>query len=122
MAGKLRLPKFANEAEEAQWWYDHRRELAGSFEKAAAGSELHVGSPGRVARERTGGITPTTTIRLDPGDISRARMLAEKRGLRYQTYLKMLIHETLEYEAKKLRQENPQRRIFSRSSRRNSQR
>jgi predicted DNA binding CopG/RHH family protein len=38
---------------------------------------------------------PTTTIRLDPEDISLARVQAEKRGLKYQTYLKMLIHEAL---------------------------
>jgi hypothetical protein len=122
MADKLRLPKFANEAEEAKWWYDHRGELTSTFKQAAAGGKLRTGSAARVARERTGGITPTTTIRLDPGDISRARMLAERRGLRYQTYLKMLIHETLEYEAKKLSQENQQPRSFSRASRSNSQR
>jgi predicted DNA binding CopG/RHH family protein len=46
------------------------------------------------------GITPPTTIRLAPDDISRARVLAERRGLRYQTYLKMLIHEALEREEK----------------------
>jgi predicted DNA binding CopG/RHH family protein len=44
----------------------------------------------------------TTTIRLDPEDISRARALAAKRGLCCQTYLKMLIHEALETEAKRL--------------------
>jgi predicted DNA binding CopG/RHH family protein len=44
------------------------------------------------------GVTPATTIRLAPEDISRARTLAERRGLRYQTYLKMLIHEALERE------------------------
>jgi len=35
---------------------------------------------------------------LAPEDISRARSLADRRGLRYQTYLKMLIHEALERE------------------------
>ena len=45
---------------------------------------------------------PTTTIRLDPQDISRARVLAAARGVRYQTYLKMLIHEALAAEEKKL--------------------
>ena len=33
-------------------------------------------------------------------DIELARKLAEKRGLKYQTYLKMLIHEALTSEAK----------------------
>lgn len=102
MADRLKIPKFASEAEEAQWWYDHRGELAKAFEDAAARGELRTGSAVRLARERAAGTTPTTTIRLDPEDISRARALAAKRGLRYQTYLKMLIHEALEAETKKL--------------------
>jgi predicted DNA binding CopG/RHH family protein len=48
---------------------------------------------GTAARK---GNTPTTTIRLDPEDVSKARIQAERRGLRYQTYLKMLIHEALQ--------------------------
>ena len=99
----LKTPKFASEAEEAQWWYDHREELTEAFEDAAARGELHAGSAARLAREQSTGITPTTSIRLDPEDIARARQLAAKRGLRYQTYLKMLIHQALEAEAKKSR-------------------
>lgn len=102
MPEKLKVPSFATEAEEAQWWYDHRGELTKEFERAAAGGELHSGSVARLAREHTGGMTPTTTIRLDPEDISRARTLASKRGLRYQTYLKMLLHEALAADEKKL--------------------
>ena len=102
MADKLIIPKFESEAGEAQWWYDHRDELTKAFEQAAARGELHTGSAARLARDRAAGITPTTTIRLDPEDISRARALAAKCGLRYQTYLKMLLHEALEAAEKKL--------------------
>ena len=102
MADKLIIPTFASEAEEAEWWYKHRDELTKAFADAAARGELRTGSAARLARERAAGITPTTTIRLDPEDISRARALAAKRGLRYQTYLKMLLHEALEAEEKKL--------------------
>jgi hypothetical protein len=38
---------------------------------------------------------PTTTIRLVPEDIAKARVQAEARGLRYQSYLKMIIREAL---------------------------
>ncbi len=48
------------------------------------------------------GPTPTVSIRIDPADLSRARALAERRGLRYQTYLKMLLHEALEQEGRRL--------------------
>ena len=98
MAEKLKLPKFAGEAEEAQWWFDHRDdEVVKAFEDAAASGKLRTGSVASLARKENAAadVTPTTTIRLDPDDISRARALAAKRGLRYQTYLKMIIHEAL---------------------------
>ena len=81
---------FRDEAEEARWWDDNQDALAREFEEAAAAGTLGRGTAARR------GITPTTTIRLDPEDISRARIQAERRGLKYQTYLKMLIHEALQ--------------------------
>jgi hypothetical protein len=104
MPGKLKIPKFPSEADEAQWWFDHRDEVAKAFEEAAADGKLQTGTVARLARKETAasGVTPTTTIRLDPDDISRARTLAAQRGLRYQTYLKMLVHEALAAEEKKL--------------------
>jgi predicted DNA binding CopG/RHH family protein len=38
---------------------------------------------------------PTTTVGFDPEDIALAQKQAGKRGLEYQTYLKMLLHEAL---------------------------
>lgn len=89
MAQKLKVPKFKNESEEAVWWDSHQEEIAGEFERSAAEGRL---STGTVARK---GATPTTTIRLDPDDIARAKLQAKRRGLRYQTYLKMLLREAL---------------------------
>jgi hypothetical protein len=88
------IPKFASEIEEANWWYDNREELDNDFLKAIA--------EGRVRRRtepRPSAPLPTTTIRLDPADIELARGQAEKGGLKYQTYLKMVIHEALMKEA-----------------------
>jgi predicted DNA binding CopG/RHH family protein len=96
MAEKMEIPKFRSEAEEARWWADHQDELAGEFERAAAEGRLGRGT---VARK---GPTPTTTIRLDPEDISRARRQAQRKGLRYQTYLKMLLREALLAEERKI--------------------
>ena len=89
---RLKAPKFDNEAQEADWLYEHREELAAEFLQAAQEGRVRHGT----LKQR--GVTPATTIRLAPEDISRARTLAERRGLRYQTYLKMLIHEALERE------------------------
>ena len=83
------LPEFKSEAEEARWWFEHQDELDKDFAEAA-----EQGGLGRGTAARIGGI-PTTTIRLDPGDIALAREQASQRGLKYQTYLKMLVHEAL---------------------------
>jgi predicted DNA binding CopG/RHH family protein len=88
------LPDFKSEAEEAKWWFDNQDELDKDFAQADAEGRLLRGSAARI------GSLPTTTIRLDPADIELARTQAEKRGLKYQTYLKMVIHEALLKEAK----------------------
>jgi predicted DNA binding CopG/RHH family protein len=90
----LTIPKFENETDEANWLYENRERLAAAFHEAVQQGQVRQGT----LKQR--GITPPTTIRLAPEDISRARTLAERRGLRYQTYLKMLIHEALEREEK----------------------
>jgi hypothetical protein len=94
----LKIPKFANEAEEAKWWYDNRENLSEEFHQAAKNGRLLRGGVSRLLAQK--GIKspeplPTTTIRLDPDDIAKARVQAAERGLRYQTYLKMIIHEAL---------------------------
>ena len=93
----LEIPKFQSEAEEAQWWFDHREETSSWMEKSV-GESGATNLSEVLAKRRQGGSTPTVSIRIDPGDLSRARILAERRGLRYQTYLKMLLHAALERE------------------------
>jgi predicted DNA binding CopG/RHH family protein len=43
------------------------------------------------------------TIRLRLDDLQRARALAEGKGIGYQTYMKMLLHDALERESQKTR-------------------
>jgi hypothetical protein len=100
MKDERQIPSFETEAEEAQWWFDHREQTADWLEKAAAEGRTTNLAQLREGR-RTRGITPTISIRLDPADLARARALAERRGLRYQTYLKMLLHEALEQEGRR---------------------
>ncbi len=95
-ARETKPPKFRNETQEANWWASHQTQIADQFERAGAEGRLGRGS---VARK---GATPTTTIRLDQDDLSRARRQAERKGLRYQTYLKMLLREALLVEEHKM--------------------
>ena len=96
MLKKLETPDFKNESEEARWWPKNQDLLLKEFEAAAKDGTL-----GRGTAARRAGLTPTTTIRLDPADIALAKAQAEERGLRYQTYLKMIIHQALRAAAQK---------------------
>jgi predicted DNA binding CopG/RHH family protein len=93
MAKILDTPEFKNEAEEASWWASNQALLLKEFQQASKDGTVGRGT---LARR---GVTPTTTIRLDPTDVELARVQAERRGLRYQTYLKMIIHQALIQEA-----------------------
>jgi predicted DNA binding CopG/RHH family protein len=98
--------KFRSEEDEANWWDRQPDEaLAAEFIQAAEDGTL---TRGTVARK---GVTPTTTIRLAPDDILLARHQASLRGLKYQTYLKMVIHEALHRE-----EEQRQKKIARESS------
>ncbi|MGH9518120.1 MAG: hypothetical protein ACRD2D_00655 [Terriglobales bacterium] len=89
MLEELKDKTFASEAEEAAWWKANEDALLEDFKKATAEGRIGIGTLAKRAS------IPTTTIRLDPGDIAKAREQAAERGLRYQTYLKMIIHEAL---------------------------
>lgn len=83
------MPKFDTETDEARWWYEQRHRITDEAEASETRGEL------RLRRLPTSEPKPAKniTIRLLEQDLVRARELASKRGLRYQTYLKMLLHE-----------------------------
>jgi predicted DNA binding CopG/RHH family protein len=82
------IQKFKTETEEAEWWKTHEDELANALMKAEAADDLSSGLLTTAA-------DLAIHIRPDPEDIAQARVQAAERGLRYQTYLKMIIHEAL---------------------------
>jgi hypothetical protein len=92
------VPRFRTEAEEAQWWYRQRSRIAQEMEAAiAAGEDLTV-VPAPLKRALA---AKNVTIRLSMADLDRARRQAERRGLRYQTYVKMLLHQALIADARR---------------------
>ncbi len=78
-------PEFRSEAEEAEWWDQHQDLIADLL--------LKHGRRGAVP-------TRSVSVRLPVPDIERARKLAEKRGVGYQTVIKTLLHEALKKESK----------------------
>ena len=102
MANQKRLLS-ETEAQEAAWWATNQKVIADRLEAAKAKGKLGHGTVAKLARERASqtGASPTITIRLPQGDLARARTLAAGKGLRYQTYLKMLLHQALNSEEKR---------------------
>ena len=96
-------PPFKTETQEAEWWAKNQNLIADRFEQAKVAGKLGKGTVARVARERASraGESPTITIRLPEDDLTRARTFAAEKGLRYQTYLKMLLHQALNSEEKR---------------------
>jgi predicted DNA binding CopG/RHH family protein len=98
-----KLPRFKTETQEAEWWAKSQDLIADRFEQAKSAGKLGKGTVAQIARERASqtGASPTITIRLAEDDLTRARALAAEKGLRYQTYLKMLLHQALNSEEKR---------------------
>ena len=92
-----KVPNFKTETQEAAWWDAHPEALTERFQKAR-----QQGGVRRLSQTNLPGASETVTIRIPEDELTRARALAAKRGLRYQTYLKMLLHEALDADEKKL--------------------
>lgn len=95
------MPKFVNEEEEANWWAGRqgrefvKQKSAGPPKKGTApqGSRL-VGQLNRTTSVQI-------ALRLPEPDVAKARELATRKGIGYQTLLKMLVHEGLRREARR---------------------
>jgi predicted DNA binding CopG/RHH family protein len=91
------IPKFAGDEEEAAWWEAHPQFLTERFLAARQKERVR-----RLSQTNLPGASETVAIRIPLEELMRARTLAAKRGLRYRTYVKMLLHEALDAEEKKL--------------------
>ena len=94
---KKQIPMFQSDEEEARWFADHDAELDQYFEvlppKAVPLAE-RLGLPPRKKSP-----TKAISIRISEDDLAKAQAIAEKKGMGYQTYLKMILHEALERDA-----------------------
>lgn len=92
------IPKFKSEAEEARWWDTQGGRIARDVEAAVGAGEELTAQPAALLRVSAKNIT----IRLPLEDLEKARALARRRGLRYQTYVKMLLHQALAADERQL--------------------
>jgi predicted DNA binding CopG/RHH family protein len=92
------MPAFANEAEEAAWWYKNRnihgKQMLAAVESGEAQVLTKEKLRGRIAASKKTP-APVVALRIPEADLALARKQAEQKGLPYQTYIKSLLHETL---------------------------
>jgi hypothetical protein len=97
----IEIPKFTNEAEEADWWTSRKGR---EFVKQKAAGLTKEGAAPKGSR-LVGQLNRTTSVqialRLPEPDVAKARELAKRKGIGYQTLLKMLVHEGLRREARR---------------------
>lgn len=97
----ISMPRFVNEAQEADWW--ESREGREFVKQKAAGS----GKPGdgpkgsRLVGKLKKVASVQIALRVPETDLAKARELAARKGIGYQTLLKMLVHEGLRREARR---------------------
>ena len=100
MRRKKQIPKFNSEAQEARWWDTQAGRIARDLEAAVGAGEDLTAQP--AALLRVAATAKNITIRLPLEDLEKARALARRRGLRYQTYVKMLLHQALAADERQL--------------------
>ena len=97
-ATELKISKFANQDEEAQWWASAEGRKFLKAQSAATPTQPHKGSTLVNKLKRAGSVQ--IALRLPAPDLAKAREIAEQKGIGYQTLLKMLVHEGLRREAR----------------------
>ena len=96
-----RMPKFRSESEEADWWaspagraFVKRKSSDARAKGAKAGGSRLVSTLNKKSSVQI-------AIRLPEADLAQARRIAERKGIGYQTLLKMLVREGLVREARR---------------------
>ncbi len=101
------LGECRTEAEEARWFEENQDRLLKMFQTAAKEGRLRrgAGSMGitidKSADELAKPPSQKVMLRIPTGDLERARALAAKKGIGYQTYMKSLLHEALDRESRR---------------------
>jgi hypothetical protein len=98
----LRMPKFASEKEEADWWVANPDFALQVLRRAKEEGRLGHGSVRR--RMEALQAAKDAALKLDAEDVILANKLAERKGIEREAYLKQLVHAALLQEAASLDQ------------------
>lgn len=97
----LKMPKFRTESEEADWWASPAGRAYVKRKSAESQSKKLKVAESSLVAELTKKSSVQIAIRLPEEDIAQARKIAERKGIGYQTLLKMLLREGLIREARR---------------------
>ena len=100
-AKQTTIPVFKTESEEADWWSSRAgRAFVKKISAASTADETRPkGSPLVSSLNKSSSVQ--IALRLPETDLAVARRIATRKGIGYQTLLKMLVHEGLEREAQR---------------------
>jgi predicted DNA binding CopG/RHH family protein len=95
----MRTPKFKDEDQEAKWWASAKGREFLKQQSAGGTPRKRKGSPLVTNLSRTSSVQ--IALRLPAPDLATAREIASRKGIGYQTLLKMLVHEGLRRESRR---------------------
>jgi len=98
---KVEIPKFKNENQEADWWASQPGRDYVKHKSASAKSKGTGTKGSRLVAKLNKKSSVQIAIRLPEQDLENARQIAERKGIGYQTLLRMLVHEGLSREARR---------------------
>ena len=97
VSDRIIVPKFATEAEEADWWYKNRHIHDKQMHAAVKSGKAQILTREKLLARIEASKkkpAPVVALRIPAADLALARKQAERKGLPYQTYIKSLLHET----------------------------
>ena len=100
------IPMFRSESEEADWWagpagraYVKQKSAEAQSERASKATRPRGSRLVAMLNKRR---SVQIALRLPEADLAQARKIAERKGIGYQTLLKMLVREGLTREARRI--------------------
>ena len=97
------IPRFKSESAEADWWASPAGRAYVRSKSAEAKSQGRVMTGSRLvaALKKKKPRSVQIALRLPATDIEQARKIADRKGIGYQTLVKILVHEGLVREARR---------------------
>ena len=97
----VQMPRFRSESEEADWWASPAGRAYVKQKSAEARSKGTKARGSSLVATLSKKRSVQIAIRLPEADLAQARKIAERKGIGYQTLLKMLVREGLVREARR---------------------